>query len=325
MDRIGEGPRVLVVDDDPQALRLVDQALRGSGLEATCVADPLAALRALREGPFAAVISDQMMPHMPGTEFLALVRRRWPEVACLMITASDDIRVAAEALNRRLVRFLLPKPFEPAELRRAVLEAVASRPERAPRPAVAAEATRGALALARAVDARDRYTLEHSQRVARYAEAVGRVLGLAADEVEALRLAGLLHDLGKIGVPDAVLGKHGPLTGPERQAMARHPSVGAEIVAPLALAPAVEQAVAEHHEAFDGTGYPHGLVGAAICLAARVVQVVDAYEAMTSDRVYRRALPPEAACQELARCSGAQFDPEVVSALLRVLSGGANP
>ncbi len=174
------------------------------------------------------------------------------------------------------------------------------------------------LDLAEAVDVRFSGSVRHSETVGRYAELMARELGLSERRVGRVRLAGLLHDVGKVGVPDAILRKAGPLTGEERAAIAQHPALGAQILEHPSLAD-VQLWVGAHHERPDGKGYPHGLAGEALPLEARVVAVADAYEAMTSDRSYRDAIGHERARAELRRHAGTQFDARVVAALLAVL------
>ena len=171
-------------------------------------------------------------------------------------------------------------------------------------------------ALARAVEARDAYTGGHIERVRRYSLALADRLDLAGDLRQHLEVGAILHDIGKIAVPDAVLGKGGALAPEEWAAMRRHPEIGCRLLAGIAfLGPAVE-AVAAHHERYDGTGYPRGLAGAAIPLLGRIVAVTDAYDAMTTDRPYRRALAPAAVHAELVRGRGTHWDPAIVDALL---------
>ena len=175
------------------------------------------------------------------------------------------------------------------------------------------------LALAKAMDARDAYTGDHGQRLAAWAEATARELGCNEAEVEAIRWGALLHDIGKIGVPDAILHKLGPLDEAEWAVMHRHPEVGAEIVAPMAKLADVIPIIHAHQEKWDGTGYPDGLRGEAIPLGARVLTVVDAYGAITDDRVYRQGRSHAEAVAELRHCMGTHFDPQVVEAFLRVI------
>lgn len=172
-------------------------------------------------------------------------------------------------------------------------------------------------ALARALEARDPYTEGHSRRTARYAAAIAREAGLTGDAHAAIEQAGLLHDLGKIGTPDAVLRKGGPLTGEEQALMRRHSVVGAQILAGVAFLKEAATLVRHHHEHYDGTGYPDNLSGSAIPMGSRILAVADAIDAMTTDRPYRKALRLGDALAELERGSGRQFDPAVLETLKR--------
>jgi len=181
------------------------------------------------------------------------------------------------------------------------------------------------LALANAMDARDSYTGDHSQRLAAWAEATARELGCTEADIETIRWGALLHDIGKIGVPDRILLKPGPLTDEEREMINRHPEIGAEIVAPVRKLADIAPIIRAHQEKWDGTGYPDGLKGEAIPLRARILAVVDAYGAITDERPYKSARSHEEAVTELKACAGTQFDPQVVEAFLRVLEGGERP
>jgi putative nucleotidyltransferase with HDIG domain len=176
------------------------------------------------------------------------------------------------------------------------------------------------LALANATDTRDAYTGDHSARLAAWAEAIARDLGCGAEEIRTIRWAALLHDIGKIGVPDAILRKPASLDDAEWTVMRRHPEIGAAIVAPVKKLADMAPIIRAHQEHWDGTGYPDGLKGEAIPLGARILAVVDAYGAITDERVYRKARSQAEAVAELRRCAGTQFDPQVVEAFLRVLT-----
>jgi len=177
-----------------------------------------------------------------------------------------------------------------------------------------------ARAIAEAVSAKDGYTRAHSRRVARYAAALASELGVGSRSVREIGFCGLLHDVGKIGIPDTVLCKMGPLCDQELRRIRRHPVIGERILGPLLRThPRILAAVRWHHERFDGSGFPDGLGGEEIPLEARIVAVADAYDAMTSERPYRPALPVRRAVLELRRCSGSQFDPTCVAAFLRLL------
>jgi putative nucleotidyltransferase with HDIG domain len=174
------------------------------------------------------------------------------------------------------------------------------------------------LNLAEALDMRDEGTARHSQTVGRYCEMMARELGFDRPHADRVRVAGVLHDIGKIGVADSILQKPGPLTDAEYDAMKKHPEIGARILGGSGLAD-IRQWVLAHHERPDGRGYPTGMGGDRIPLEARILAVGDAYEAMTSDRVYRKAIGHEAARDELRKWAGQQFDAQVVDAFLHAL------
>jgi putative nucleotidyltransferase with HDIG domain len=175
--------------------------------------------------------------------------------------------------------------------------------------------------LAEAIDAKDSYTRGHSDRVAEYAEALARRLKLKEDMLSAIRCAGYLHDTGKIGIPDAILLKPGKLNDDEYCQIMKHPILSHKIIEPVEFPYDVKPLVRHHHERMDGSGYPDGLTGNDIPLGARIIGIADAYEAMTSDRPYRKALTQSDAIAELKRCAGTQFDADLVEAFIEVLKG----
>ena len=179
------------------------------------------------------------------------------------------------------------------------------------------------LALAKAMDARDSYTQNHSQRMALITESLCRKLGMDEEQIQAIRLAAVLHDIGKIGVADEILRKPGPLTNQEWELMKRHPKIGADIVAPIVKLTNIASIIIAHQEKFDGSGYPYGLKGEQIPIGARILAVVDSYVAITDERVYRKARSHAEAISELVRCSGSQFDPVIVDAFLGIVGDGS--
>ncbi|HEX6972071.1 MAG TPA: HD-GYP domain-containing protein, partial [Limnochordia bacterium] len=174
-------------------------------------------------------------------------------------------------------------------------------------------------ALAATIDAKDPYTKNHSQNVARYAASLARELGWSPSRVQELHLAALMHDVGKIGVPDAILKKPGPLTPEEKAVLDEHPVIGARILSPIARLKPLLGAIRHHHEWYDGSGYPDGLAGEQIPIEARVLAVADTFDAITSDRVYRKARSPAVALGILEQAKGNQLDPELVDAFARVV------
>jgi diguanylate cyclase (GGDEF)-like protein/putative nucleotidyltransferase with HDIG domain len=224
-----------------------------------------------------------------------------------LIRLADSALYWAKENGKNRVHVYRPDVVELAELRK-----LATGPDRAAR-------FRAAASLAKAVDLRDTYTGSHSARVADLAARVAARLGLDQEQIELARLAGSLHDLGKLAIPEELLRKPGPLTEPERMILERHPQIGFRMLESLGV-DTVADWVLHHHERWDGSGYPDGLPGDQIPLGARIIFVADAYDAMTSECVYRRRVSPQEAVAELERCAGTQFDPAIVSAFAEELA-----
>jgi diguanylate cyclase (GGDEF)-like protein/putative nucleotidyltransferase with HDIG domain len=313
-DRFGHatGDRVLkkIGETFDQATRRIDTVGRTAGEEFTLVlpeADEHTAyliaeqlLSRVRRG-----FSGEEVP-LTTSVGVATYPRHGEDVDSL-ITAADTALFAAKGLGRNRAVLYSPEVSE-------VLGSVTSK-----RSVQAQGHLATVLSLAEALDLRERGTASHSQSVGRYAEMIARELGMPTDKVERIRLAGILHDIGKVAIPDAILQKPGPLDDEEWQQMRQHPELGARILASSELSDIREWVLASH-ERPDGKGYPRGLMGDEIPLGARVLAVADAYEAMTADRVYRGAIGEQAAREELQSCAGTQFDPEVVDAFFRALS-----
>ena len=173
--------------------------------------------------------------------------------------------------------------------------------------------------LALAIDAKDRYTQGHSQKVSAYSVMIAQALRMNQAEVEEIRLAGLLHDIGKVGIPETILNKSGPLDATEWSTMKTHTELGAKILEPLAAMHRIREMVRHHHEFYDGTGYPDRLAADQIPLGARVIAIADAYDTITSERTYKKARTPEDAFAELERCAANQFDPEIVRGFVEAM------
>jgi diguanylate cyclase (GGDEF)-like protein/putative nucleotidyltransferase with HDIG domain len=218
-----------------------------------------------------------------------------------LVRVADSALYVAKEQGKNTVRVYRPDVIEIAELRR-----LAEGPDRAAR-------LRAAASLAHAVDARDAYTGSHSYMVGELAARVAKRMGLDSESIELARLAGSLHDLGKLAIPEEILRKPGPLNEAERLVLERHPQIGYRMLDSLGVEP-VATWVLHHHERWDGNGYPEQKAGLEIPLGARILFVADAYDAMTTDRVYRGRLSHDRAIAELERCAGTQFDPEVVAA-----------
>ncbi|HEU4558861.1 MAG TPA: HD domain-containing phosphohydrolase [Longimicrobium sp.] len=330
----GAAPRVLVADDDPAIRKALGIILTACDVREA--GDGAEALRVFEREGADLVLSDLQMPGMSGLELLRRVKAADDTAAFIILTGAGTVENAVQALRLQADDYLV-KPFNVDEVllaceralehRRLVRENRGYQQHLEARVAEQARQIEGLLvdalcSLATAIDTRDDYTGGHVERVARYAAATGRELGLQGTELRALWIGALLHDVGKIGVSDAILRKPGSLTDDEYAQMKRHPEIGAKVMASSSfLRPGLE-AVLHHQEHWDGTGYPFGLSGDHISLQGRIVAVVDCYDALVTRRPYRPAVTDEAALAEIRACSGTQFDPAVVDAFLRAARAG---
>ena len=249
------------------------------------------ALTLLEESDYDLVVSDVVMPGLSGLELLELVRARRASLPVVLVTGAGTYDTLSQALTRGAAG-LVTKPFSHAELQAAVADALerATRSREELRERLLAPTL--ASALANAIEARDSYLHGHCERLAALAVRIAELYGLAPDEVETIRLGAILHDVGKIGIPDRVLLKPGPLDDEERLIIETHPVIGDKLLEPLDLLAAARPIVRHHHERWDGAGYPDGHAGEAIPLGARIVAVADSIEVMSSRQLYRSPLPP---------------------------------
>lgn len=335
LDGAGARPRVLVVDDDPAIRRVLVRVL-GGGYDLREATSGEEAEEMFAAAGADLVLSDLQMPGIGGMELLQRCKARDDTVAFILLTGAGSLENAIHALRLQADDYLL-KPFNLEEVTLAVERALRHRAllrenrfyQRHLEDRVAEQAREledlfvdALLSLANAVEARDDYTGNHVGRVARRAVATGREMGLAGDELRHLWVGALLHDIGKIAVPDEILRKPARLTDAEYEVMKRHPEIGAAIMSRSAFLRPALPAVLHHQERWDGAGYPAGLRGEAISLQGRIIAVVDTFDAIVSSRPYRPGRPPEAALAEIERCSGTQFDPAVVAAFRRALEKG---
>jgi putative two-component system response regulator len=319
-------PRILFVDDEPAMLESLCRSVRRE-FAADVAIDADHGLDCLRHGgPYCIVVSDMRMPGMDGVEFLATVRTISAESVRVMLTGCDEMEVAVRAVNDGRIFKILSKPVATEELLTCLRACLAHYwEEREQKQAMAS--TIHALeqldiatltAFARAIDANSPWTAGHSERVTGMALRIAHAMGLPAKDLQIVHRGGLLHDIGKIGTPPAILDKPGKLEAWENQIMQNHVKVGIRILEPIDCFHDLLGVVAQHHERLDGSGYPAGLAGDQISVHARIVAVADAYDALTSDRPYRKGVPQEKAIEILKENSGTQFDPKVVEALVDV-------
>jgi len=329
--------RVLAVDDEPAARKLVSLFLGPPAFHCVTAGTGEEALACLLREPFDAIISDLQMPGMSGMDLLAETRRRLLHVAFLVTTGVDDIDVGVEAMRSGADDYLV-KPLsekvmvasleralqkqklerELADYRQHLEEMVAERTHQLTRALaqLGGSYEETLQALGAAIDLRDNETAGHSQRVCQYSVEIARAMSLTQKETESLARGAYLHDIGKLGVPDAVLLKPGPLTAGERAIMQRHVQVGFNLVKGISFLSDAAEIVLTHHERYDGSGYPQGLRKQEILLPARIFAVADSFDAITSDRPYRRASSFEEGWDTIRREAGRLFDPQVVNVFL---------
>jgi putative two-component system response regulator len=324
--------RILVVDDEPHVGRLVSQLLSAKGYPSQVCDDSAKAIELIDSGNFALVVSDINMPGLTGIELLSRIKRSRPDVAFIMLTALDDHSTAVRSLELGAYGYIV-KPFEANELfinvsnalRRRELELERDRYEerlerdvRERTAEIRAAQEQVIVRLVTASGFRDEETGNHIRRMGEYAAILARAAGWDEKAVEAIRLAAPMHDVGKIGVADAILRKPGKLTAEEYERMQEHTRIGAGILegSRITLLDLAREIALFHHERWDGTGYPHGLRGEAIPESARIVAVCDVYDALATDRVYRRAYPEEKALTFMEEGRATQFDPRILDLFL---------
>ena len=324
--------RVLVVDDEPAACKLLSVILGPPAFYCTSAGNGEEALRSLQHERFDAVISDLHMPGIDGAELLTKVRRRYPHLPFLVVTVEDDVDVGVRAMRSGADNYLV-KPFlesavvaslESALHRRQLEREVENYHQKLEE--MVAERTRQLersyedtlQALGALIDLRDHETAGHSERVCRYSLEIARTLGWSGKQLDSLARAAYLHDIGKLGIPDGILLKPGPLSENERKFMQQHVQIGFDIVKDIPFLVDAAEIILMHHERYDGGGYPRGLKGKEILLGGQIFAVADTLDAITSDRPYRRASSFEAAREVIRLGSGSQFDPEVVAAFLKM-------
>jgi putative two-component system response regulator len=317
LDGISERPTILVVEDEPHIREVLSGLLGALGYRLLMAASAEQALDALNVVSPDLVLTDVHLGAMSGIELCARLKAdpRYELMPVVILTAVGDLEARVAGLAAGADDFFT-KPVEFVELRTRLaallrVKMLLGQLERA-------EAVITTLALT--IEARDPYTLGHCDRLSRYAVVLGEALGLDHEMLRALRLGGYLHDLGKIAVPDGILLKPGPLDPVEQERIRAHPGAGSDLVLGLRSMELVRPIMRHHHEKWDGSGYPDGLKGAAIPLGARIISVVDVFDALHTERPYKAALPRSEAVSLLIRETDAGYwDPKVVETFLEIL------
>lgn len=324
--------RVVVVDDDAIILKQANLILTEAGFKVTCLKSGKLLLDYIAKNQVDILLLDIRMPDMDGFETIRALREWEKEnshetVPVIYLTANDDLDSEAKGLSLGAMDFIR-KPFssEALKIRVRNLVDLISLQKDLHKEVAKKTAQLESLSLhvvhtlAKTIDAKDAYTNGHSERVASYSREIARRYGYDEDMQEEVYVMGLLHDVGKIGVPDTVINKPGRLTDEEYDMIKTHPAVGADILATVSEMPALVTGARWHHERYDGKGYPDGLKGEEIPEEARIIAVADAYDAMTSHRSYRDIIPQDHVKSEIEKGMGTQFDEKFARIMLEMIA-----
>jgi putative two-component system response regulator len=323
--------KILIVDDEAGIRRAVRKGLSSVGYQCQELGDPVEALNFIQVNDTDLVILDINMPRKSGRELLPEIVTIYPGIAVIMSTAVIDPKTIIDCMKNGAQDYIT-KPFELQDIISSVEKVLGmKRLEKSineyhtqlettvedQKKEIRDLFLKSIEALVCALEAKDKYTAGHSRRVAEMSILIGHQLGLSQQQLEDLHWGALLHDVGKIAVDPTVQNKPGQLNGEEYRHMMTHAMVGGGIIKPLA-SKAMIDIVVHHHDHFNGAGFGQTIKGETIPFGARIIAVADTFDAMTSDRPYRAALPSEAGINEIKRCSGIQFDPAVVTAFLKI-------
>ncbi len=329
------GMAVTVVDDEPVVRDVLVRAARSWSYDCQTADSAEQALELLTQRPTPILVTDLRMPGQGGVWLVREARRLWPDMAIIVLTAGQDGGAARQCLEAGADQFFV-KPLKLDEFHHALERTRLTRQQRQVEARYRRRLERevrkqtrrvrrtflsGIDGLVSAMEARDPYTAGHSHRVRAYSLRLGRALGLDDRQMRELSLSAKMHDIGKVGVPDSILNKPGRLTDAEMEEVRKHPVISERILRRIVRNSTVLAAIRGHHERIDGTGYPDGLKGAKIPLLARVITVVDCFDALTSARAYRAPLSPSKALQELCASAGTHFQPEFVRAFVDLAPG----
>jgi putative two-component system response regulator len=303
---------ILVADDELSIAASLRDFLEGVGYLVSTARDGREALEVFRERRMPLVVSDINMPALDGHGLLREIKALAPETEVIIVTGFATVDGAVTAIKDGAYDYII-KPFRLATFQHVVEKALNHRSLLLENLRLQENSLNVLRTMVNVLEQRDSYTAGHSRRVTEIAIAIATRLDFSGAEIKKLRLAGMIHDVGKIGIADTILRKPDRLTAEELAVIRTHPERGVQIIEPLDFLKEALPIVRHHHECFDGGGYPDGLAGEAIPLGARVVAIADTYDAITSSRAYRRARGPAAALAEIERCAGTQFDPDLAA------------
>ncbi|MBO5948852.1 HD domain-containing protein [bacterium] len=314
--------KILLVDDEEDNLMLLYRTLRGR-YELERTTSPLQAVELLKTNFYHMVISDHKMPDMDGVQLLQFVNAHHPDTIKILLTAYSDASILIDAINSAKIYRYIKKPFVPDELIMIVeagLEYFQLKKDNEKLLNDLKDLFSGTVkAIIEALDAKDSYTSGRSRRVTYYSLKMAEKLGMSKTDMGKLELAGLLHDIGMIGVTDSILYKIEKLTPDEYEEIKKHVNYGVKILEDIKQLNDVVNIIKHHHEHYSGNGYPDGLSGENIPLASRIIAIADAFDGMVSNRAYRNALTPQEAYQNIEENKNMQFDPNLIPYFKQVL------
>ena len=323
----------MVVDDDESIRNLLQRSLDKIGHSSIGTGYGKEAISLFRNNTFDCLLLDIGLPDIDGIKVLKILKTMDPDISVVMITGVEDIDIVRRAMRLGAFDYII-KPIEIEEIR-SILKKVEDRNSfikmkkdyqkfleskiREESQKIKNLYLKAITSLIKTLEAKDAYHKDHSENVAKLAKKIGGKLGLDNKKIQALSIAALLHDIGKIGVPDNILLKPAKLTAEEYEKVKKHPVTGVEILKPIIDDEDIINAILHHHERYDGKGFPNGLKGENIPLFARIIAIADSIEAMSSKRPYRSTMTHQKIIQELKENSGKQFDPKIVEVVLKML------
>ena len=329
------GYKIIVVDDEQGIIDSLSIFLKRSGYDFTGVTNPLEAIERVKSEHFDMMILDFMMDPIHGDEVVEEIRKFNKELYILLLTGHKDLAPPLETIKRLDIQGYCEKSDKFDQLLLLIESGIKSieqmntikkiNDELQDKNAELEKAYLDTIGILRqTVEAKDPYTRGHSDRVSEFSVLIGKKLGLDEKTLHILKIGGLFHDIGKIGIPDSILLKESKLNDEEYSQIKNHPTIGAHILGDAKVFQDIIPIVKHHHERFDGKGYPSQLAGEDIPFIARIAAVADTFDAMTSKRTYRDALPLDTVKAEIERCSGSQFDPKIAKVFLDILNNEYN-